>query len=294
VKRYKKIFTGGTMGYNRKKGILLLIATAILWSLGGVLIKGVTWNGITVAGIRSIIAAGVILCFMGKPSFKFTWPRIGAIIAYAATVLLFVISTKKTTAANAVLLQYTAPIYTAILGAWLLKERVYKKDVLCILVIFAGMILFFIDSLKAGNVGGDLLALLSGVAFGSMSVFMRMERDNSPMQSVFWGNILAFIIAVPFMGNVTVTMPNIVGVALLGVFQLGLSYVLYSTAIKHVTALEAALIPIIEPLLNPIWVMLLQKEVPSFYAIVGGIIVILGVTVRGLYGDKKSHLGHSM
>lgn len=274
------------MDYSRQKGILLLVGTAILWSLGGVLIKGVTWNGIAVAGIRSIIAACVILCFMGRPSFKFTWPRIGAVISYAATVLLFVMATKITTAANAILLQYTAPIYTALLGAWLLKERVYKKDVLCILVIFMGMILFFIDSLKAGNVFGDLLALLSGVAFGFMSVFMRMERDNAPMQSIFWGNILAFILTVPFMGEVIVTMPNIVGIVLLGVFQLGLSYVLYSKAIKHVSALEAVLIPIIEPILNPVWVMLLQKEVPSFYAVIGGIIVVAGVTARGIYSKK--------
>ncbi|MDF2613569.1 MAG: protein of unknown function transrane [Clostridia bacterium] len=276
------------MNDNRQKGIFLLVGTAVLWSLGGVLIKGVTWNGTAVAGIRSIIAACVILCFMGKPNFKFTWPRIGAIVSYAATVLLFVIATKKTTAANAILLQYTAPIYTAILGTWLLKERVYKKDITCIFIIFAGMILFFIDSLKAGNILGDLFALLSGVSFGFMSVFMRIEKDNAPMQSVFWGNILAFIITIPFMGGIVITVPSIIGILLLGVFQLGLSYVLYSKAIKHVSALEAVLIPIIEPILNPIWVMLLQKEVPSLYAVIGGMIVIIGVTVRGMYTKEAA------
>ncbi|WP_069998147.1 DMT family transporter [Cellulosilyticum sp. I15G10I2] len=274
------------MNHNRQKGILLLIGTAILWSLGGVLIKGVQWSGVTVAGMRSIIAAIVILIFMGKPSFKFTWARLGAVISYAATVLLFVMATKMTTAANAILLQYTAPIYTALLGIGLLKERVYKKDVVCIGIIFAGMILFFIDSLKVGNILGDVLALLSGVSFGVMSVFMRMERDNDPVQSIFWGNIVTCIVTLPFMGQLTFTTESVIGILLLGVFQLGLSYILYSKAIKHVSALEAVLIPIIEPLLNPIWVMLLQKEVPSLYAVIGGVIVIGGVTARALNPKK--------
>ncbi len=275
------------MDSNRQKGIVLLLLTAVLWSLGGMLIKGVTWNGIAVAGMRSAIAACVILCFIGKPNFKFTLPRIGATISYAATVLLFVMATKMTTAANAILLQYTAPIYAALLGAWLLKERVYKKDIMCIVVIFCGMILFFVDGLKGGNIVGDLFALLSGVSFGVMSVFMRMEKDNDPMQSVFWGNILTFMITAPFMRELTFTMPNVVGILLLGIFQLGLSYVIYSKAIKHVTALEAVLIPIVEPLLNPIWVMLLQKEVPTLYAIIGGSIVLIGVTVRAISPKKK-------
>lgn len=266
----------------RKQGILCLLVTALLWSVGGVLIKGVTWNSMAISGIRSLIAALTIACFMGKPSFKWTTARIGAVISYAATVLLFVVATKETTAANAVLLQYTAPIYTALLGLWLLKEPVHKKDVLAIGVILGGMLLFFIDSIKVGSLFGNTLALLSGVSFGSMHVFMRMEKDNDPMQSAFWGNILAFVVAVPFMGDITFTTGNVVSILMLGIFQMGFAYILYSKAIKHVSALEAVLIPIIEPLLNPVWVFIIQGETPSMYAIVGGIIVVGGVTLRSL------------
>lgn len=275
------------MNKSHKKGVILLICTAILWSMGGMFIKGVTWNGVSVAGARGIVAALTLLCFMGKPSLKFTWPKIGAIIAYAGTSLIFVMATKQTTAANAILLQYTAPIYTAILGAVLLKEKVHKKDIICIGIILGGMILFFIDGLSIGNITGDLLALLAGVCFGCMHVFMRMEKDNNPIEAMFWGNILVFVIALPWMGDITFTPINIGSILFLGIVQMGLSYFLYSRAIQHVTALEAVLIPIIEPILNPIWVFMVQGEMPSIWSIVGGIIVIVGVTVRGIPSPLK-------
>lgn len=264
----------------RKASVLCLIGTAILWSLGGVFIKGVTWNSMGIASGRSLIAALTIALFMGKPSLKFTKARIGAIVCYAGVTVSFVMATKMTTAANAILLQYTAPIYTALLSIWLLKEPVHKKDILSIGIILGGMVLFFIDSLKIGNFSGDILALFAGVCFGFMHVFMRMEKDNDPMQSTFWGNILAFCITLPFVGQLEWSINNMAGVLFLGIFQIGIAYVLYSKAIPHVSALEAVLIPIIEPILNPVWVMLIQKEVPSVYAIIGGIIVVAGATFK--------------
>ena len=271
---------------NHKKSILFLILTAILWSLGGMFIKAMTWNGIAVAGVRGAIAALTLLCFMGKPNLKFTWSKIGAIVAYAGTSLIFVMATKKTTAANAILLQYTAPIYTAILGHWLLKEKVHKKDIICIGVILGGMILFFVDGLAVGNITGDLLALLAGVCFGCMHVFMRMEKDNNPIEAMFWGNLLVFAISIPWLGDIALTGVNVGSILFLGIIQMGLSYFLYSKAIQHVTALEAIIIPIIEPILNPVWVFLVQGEAPSIWAIIGGVIVVFGVAIRSIMSSK--------
>ncbi len=275
------------MKNNHQRGIGLLLVTAFLWSLSGVLIKGISWNAMAVAGIRSLIAALTILCFMRKPPNRhFTWPRVGAIFSYAGMVLFFVMATKLTTAANAILLQYTAPIYTAFFAFILLKEPVHKKDVFSIVVILGGMVLFFFESLKGGNALGNGLSILSGVAFALMSVFLKMEKANDPLQGVFWGNMLAFFIALPFMGELEWTTFNGLGVLFLGVFQLGFSYILYSKAIVHVSALEGVLIPILEPVLSPIWVMLVQGEVPSFYTLLGGMIVIFGVVSRSIEWRK--------
>lgn len=265
---------------DRQKGILLLLATAILWSMGGIFIKTITWNGYAVAGLRSLVAAITILFFIKKPSFKFTPARIASILAYAGTVCFFTIATKQTTAANAILLQYTAPIYAAILGFVFLKEPIKKRDIFSIIVIFAGMLIFLSDSLSVGHLYGDILGLLSGVAFGTLSVTLRLEKSIDPLQNVFWGNILSFFIMLPFMGSVTFTQQNTIFILILGIFQLGLPYILYTKGIQKVTALEGTIIPVLEPILNPVWVILFQGEIPSFATILGGLIVVLGVTGR--------------
>lgn len=263
------------------KYIGFLAGAAILWSLGGILIKLVTWNPIAIAGMRSAIAACMMLFILKKPSItKWSKPKIGGTIAYVCTVMLFVTANKMTTAANAILLQYTAPIYVALFGAWLLKEKTKVSDWVTIFFVFSGMILFFIDKVGPGKMMGNLLAILSGFSFGIQVVFMRMQKDASPVESVFWGNVLTAIISIPFMFQSLPDLKSWGGLLLLGVFQLGFSYLLYAAAIKHVSALEAILIPIIEPILNPIWVFLIVGETPGKWALVGGAIVVLSVTGR--------------
>lgn len=260
-----------------------MLAAALLWSTGGVLIKSITWNGYAVAGLRSLIAAATLLLFIRKPNFRFTPARLVSIVCYAGTVCLLTLSTKQTTAANAILLQYTAPIYAAILGFFVLKEPVKKHDVASIAVIFFGMALFLSESLSVGHFYGDFLALLSGIMFGTLSVTLRLEKDSEPIQSVFWGNILSFFIMLPFMGSITFSTQNIIFIVLLGVFQLGLAYACYARGIQKVSALEGTILPVLEPILNPVWVMLFQGERPSRMTIIGGIIVLFGVTGRELF-----------
>jgi drug/metabolite transporter (DMT)-like permease len=275
----------------RNQAILLLVITSILWSLGGLLIKSVPWNPLAIAGTRSIIAAGVMLLFSRKLRFTWSPAQIGGALAYAATVTLFVIANKLTTAANAILLQYTAPVYTALLGAWLLKEKTSKLDWLTIALVMGGMGLFFVDKLSLGNIAGNICAILSGVTFGATAVLLRKQKDGSPLESVILGNILTALIGLPFMlQSAPAGTFSWLCLIILGVFQLGISYILYALAIRHVTALEAILIPIIEPILNPLWVFLVMGEAPGVWALVGGLIVLVSITGRCVIVALKESL----
>jgi drug/metabolite transporter (DMT)-like permease len=264
------------------RAVGMAFLAGILWSLGGLFIKRVAWNPLAIAGARSAIASLVLLAFTpgGRP--RFTWSRIqiGGAIAYAATVISFVAATRLTTAANAILLQYTAPIYAALLGMWLLHERVSRLDVATMAIVLGGMALFFFDQLTAGGLLGNALSIVSGMFYASLIVLLRAQKDGSPMESVLLGNLFTAVIGAPFMLQGWPDLSGWLGLILLGVFQLGLSYVVYATAIKHLTALEAAMIPVVEPILNPVWVFLFIGEAPGRFALLGGALVLLAVTGR--------------
>lgn len=272
----------------RTRSLIFLALTALLWSVGGLLIKSVDWNPIAIAGTRSAIASVLIAAVLRRPKVTWSFAQIGGALSYAATVILFVTANKLTTAANAILLQYTAPIYVALFGAWFLKERTGWLDWAVIAAVFGGMSLFFLDELSSGHFWGNIIAILSGLSFAGMVLFMRRQKHESPLESVLLGNLLTAFIGLPFMFQGP--LPQVSGwvaLSLLGLFQLGISYILYASAIKHVTALEAILIPVIEPLLNPVWVFLLLGERPGPWALLGGVVVIVAVTFRSLHGLRK-------
>lgn len=246
------------------------------------LIKSVNIHPLAIAGVRSIIASGVFLVLLGKPKINGSTAQIGAAISYAGTVILFVLATKATTAANAIFLQYTAPIYVALLSSWLLKEKIRVLDWVTVFLVFGGMALFFLDNLSPTGILGNIFGLASGICFAFEAIFLRMQKDGSPWESVFLGNLLTAVIGLPFLTQAWPNTFDWVELLILGVVQLGISYVLYSIAIKHTTAIEAILIPVIEPILNPVWVLLFVGEKPGFWAIVGGITVLAAITIRGV------------
>ncbi len=264
----------------RYKAICALVLCAALWSIGGLLIKMVSLNPLAIAGMRSAIAALVMLAVIKKPKFTWSFAQIGGAVAYTGTVMMFVSANKMTTAANAILLQYTAPIFVALLSWWFLKERVSAKDWIAIAIVMGGMVLFFVDDLQTGSFLGNIIAILSGVSFAVQAIFMRMQKDGSPAESILLGNLLTALIGLPFMFQKIPTVSDITGLVLLGVFQLGLAYALYSYAVKHVSALETILIPVVEPILNPVWVFLFMGEAPGFWALIGGLIVLVSITGR--------------
>lgn len=250
------------------------------------LIKSVNAHPLAIAGVRSAIAAVVFLVFLGKPKITGSIAQIGAAVSYAGTVIFFVIATKNTTAANAIFLQYTAPIYVALLSSGLLKEKPKLLDWVTIFVVLGGMVLFFLDNLSTSGLIGNIFGVISGIFFALQAIFLRQQKDGSPWESIFLGNILTAIIGLPFLSVVWPSAAHWGVLLLLGVVQLGLPYILYTIAIKHTTALEAILIPVIEPLLNPLWVFLLIGEKPGPWSIGGSIIVLAAITIRSVLAEK--------
>lgn len=266
----------------RRKGILMLICTSVLWSFAGICVKSMTWNGFAITGMRGLIAAGVLLIIVKKPRLPRGKYQILAVLSYIGLISFLVLATKLTTAANAILLQYTSPIYSAVLGYYILHEKVSRRDMLSIAMLFGGLIIFLYDGLSAGHMAGNLIALLSGLCYGAMNVFMRAERNASPAQNVFWGNLAAFFIMMPFYGTMELTRVNVLLILFMGIFQLGLAYALYAAAIMKVNALEATVVTVLEPILNPLWVMLLGNEGISMTTVIGGAIVLLAIVLRSL------------
>jgi drug/metabolite transporter (DMT)-like permease len=266
-----------------RQAVGLLIFAALLWSMGGLLIKYIDWPPLAVAGGRGIFAA--VFLIITNRNLKFTWSRpqlLGAFF-YAGCTVCFCVAIKLTTVANAILLQYGAPVWIALFGSLFLAEKARRLDWITIFVALAGMILFLADGLSTGNVWGDIFGVLSGIFFAGMIIALRAQKDGSPVESIILGNLLAFAIGLPSM----VSGGNLSGsgwgaLAILGCVQLGVSYHVYSRAIKHVTALQAVLIPVIEPLLNPIWVLIVMGERPTPVAIVGGAIVLGAITTRSI------------
>jgi drug/metabolite transporter (DMT)-like permease len=263
-----------------RRGLLALVVTALLWSSGGLLIKSLPMMPLTIAGMRSAISAVVILLWLRRPRPTWSGAQWGSIISYAGTVVLFVVANKLTTAANAIFLQYTAPIWVAVFSWLIARERLTRIDVAAVIIVVIGMTLFFINRMSSGEMLGNLIAVASGISFAGVALFMRAQRGESMTESILFGNILAALLCVPFFAPFEITTSTVTSLVLLGVLQLGVSYILYSWAMKHVTAIEAILITTLEPLLNPVWVALFHGEIPSTMAIIGGAIVVTAVVAR--------------
>jgi drug/metabolite transporter (DMT)-like permease len=275
---------------NKSAGILAMAATAFLWSIAGLFIKVIDWNPIAIAGMRSVIAAIVIFVYLKRPEFNFSLPQIAAAIAHAVTMLLFVAANKTTTAANAILLQYTAPVLTAFIGAVLLKERPRVEHFAALPLAAAGMIIMFFNELGGGNLFGNILALMSAITLSFYFVFMRMQKDGSPLESILLSHWLTAIICVIislFLPFPQVTLKSLAAIAVLGIVQLGLSAILFSIAIKRVSAISANLIAVIEPVFNPVWVFIAIGEAPGVNALIGGGIIVLAVTIASVISARS-------
>ncbi|MDN5300237.1 MAG: hypothetical protein PWP51_2790 [Clostridiales bacterium] len=276
------------MSLDRRNAVLFLMMTSFLWSFGGLFIKIIPWSPFVIAGIRSWISAIVFFIYMRGHVKRLNKKLIIGALIYTATLVCYVTATKLTTSANAILLQYTAPIWAAVFGYLFFKERITKLDIFSLTFVGVGIVLFFLSSIDGGMMLGNVIALLSGVAFAGIPMSLKRMPAGSDLSMVFYGNLLTGFFAVPGLMHTTVTLPSVGGILFLGVFQLGISYILYTKAVKHVSAIDAVLIPIIEPLFNPLWVFMATGEHPSILAVYGGVIVLATIVFRSLYLIRHS------
>ena len=291
-----------------------LVGAALLFSTGGAAIKAAAFSGWQIASFRSGFAALALLLLapearrgwsllraQGKPprqaqgtylrqaQVRFSRPVLVG-VAYAACLTLFVLANRLTTAANTIFLQSTAPLYILILAPWLLKEPVRRQDVGFMLLVGLGLMLFFIgvDQPRAtapDPLRGNLLALISGFSWALTVCGLRWltatSERGSPLAAVTSGNITAFLVTLPFavpLGSHSLADWSVL--VYLGVFQIALAYILVTSAINHIPALEASMILLIEPALNPLWAWLVQGEVPGIWAMTGGAIILGATTAR--------------
>jgi drug/metabolite transporter (DMT)-like permease len=272
-------------------GTLSMMACAFLWSVAGLFIKILNWNPFLIAGLRSLIAFFFLLAIIRTVRLTWSWPLLGATLANAATMLLFVAANKTTTAANAILLQYLAPVFTAVLSVIILKEHIRREQLLALLLTPVGMILLFMDRLSAGQLFGNLLALTSAVTFALMFIFTRMQKEGDPLQSLMAAHAVTAVIALGvavFLPVPRFTPGAVASILVLGVLQIGLASVFFSYGIKRVSAVTANLIALIEPVFNPVWVFLLLGEAPSAKAVLGGTLIIGSVTAASLVSGWRA------
>jgi drug/metabolite transporter (DMT)-like permease len=263
-----------------RKGFLLLVLAAIGWSLSGVIIKVVDMNALPIAFYRCAVAA-VFLGFLNRGKTKMLNKSSTYIaVAYACAVILLVVSTKATTAANAIILQYAAPAFVFFISIPILKEYPTRKDWWVLLSTVIGIGCIFSQT-EGGHLWGMLCGLGSGLGFAVLTVLLRRYQQHNPLWSICLNNLCVALMLLPWVyDDLAVSAVDFVLMLLMGIVQLGGPYVLYAYALRRVKARDAALVSLLEPLLNPLWVYLCVAEVPAAMTFVGGAFIFLGLVTR--------------
>jgi drug/metabolite transporter (DMT)-like permease len=276
--------------------LLLVLSAAILWSTGGLFIKATHLSAFELSFGRSLLAAITVAIFTRKEGFGINPISAVTSILYAALLILFVLATKLTTAANAIFLQYTAPVYVLILEPLFYKEKLRSRDFITVAACIAGMSLFFVGKLRPQDVTGNLFALASGACFALFFLLLRHSkaRNVNRASSAIYGNLICVLICAPaFFGAMQsgISAGDFGRIAYLGVVQIGFAYLLFTLAMaRGVRSLDAGIIGYVEPVLNPVWVFLFIGERPSGWALIGGTVIIASVIVHMLL-ETKAKMG---
>lgn len=271
---------------SHRNAVYCQVLAAVFLSTGGLLIKVVSVEPMLLMGVRSALAALVIAVYAGRLRIQWSLPQMGGAAALVAAHATFIVAVRETTAANAIFIQYTAPVFVALFGIRYLREPVAKLDWLAFAAIGVGLLFFYGDGLSVGGGMGNLYALISGLTFAWFLLFMRKQKDVSNIETVLLGNLLAAAVGLPFLRGAAPSGADWAGMLFLGIFQIGLPFILIARAIKVLTAVEAVLIQTLEPVLNPVWVLLFVGETPTPLALLGGSIVLGAVTLRSVLTSR--------
>lgn len=268
----------------KNRAMLMMAICAALWSISGIFIKLISWSPLLIAGTRSIIAAAVLGVFMLYRRVPLTICKysIGAGIGLSACCIFFVIANKYTTAANAIVLQYAAPVFILLMNAFIFKQKLRKTEVIVVAITMIGITLFFFDQLSPGNIIGNIFAIIAGIFLALMFVMVGQggDDDSIRMTGILLAHFLCAAVGIPLglIGTTGATEMEILYIVILGIFQLGIPYVLYAVASKDCSPLACSLISMLEPLLNPVWVAIFVGEMPGVFALFGAVIIIGIVT----------------
>ena len=266
-----------------ERGRILILLAALLWSLAGVFIKLLEIHPLTIVFYRSFFASLVFVPFLKSSQFHFNAAIIISVISYTAAITAFVSANKLTTAANAIVLQYTAPVLVYLFSRLVLGEKISTPNALALAVSMVGVGFISVDSAGEPEMSGVSLALLSGVLFAIYMVNLPQIKRISAIYLTWLNNLVCALLILPFLkAPLALSSDQLLIVAIMGAVQLGLPYFLFSTGLRTIPLQEAALIALIEPVLNPVWVALIVGEIPSFATLTGGAMILTALAVRYL------------
>ena len=274
------------------QAILEMLLCAALWSIAGIFIKLLPWNGLCVASLRSLFAGLTFVVYMavkGIP-FKLNRKTLRAGILAGSVYVCFATANKLTTAANAIVLQFTDPAFIVLFTALMTRKRPRGADLAVVVAVLGGITLFFFDQLGPSTVAGNLVAIAAGMFMAGMYISVDGLEPQDRFSAILIGQCFAFLCGLPsvIVSHPLITPTTLGCVMILGVFQLGVAYILYVKASANCPALACALLAAVEPLLNPLWVLIFNGEKPGPFALIGGAIVIGSVTLWCIFGKEKS------
>lgn len=274
------------------RAMLEMLMCAALWSIAGIFIKLIPWNSFVISALRSFFAGLTVLVYIRIKGYKIVINRQTLIpgLLLGLVYIAFVAANKLTTAANAIVLQFTDPIFIVIFSALFFGQRFKKRDFIAVICTFIGIGMFFLDQLSEGYLIGNFVAIFAGACLGGMFIAMGKAETQERFSAMLVGQAVAFIFGLPF---IITTKPEfsalpVLYIIILGVLQLGIPYILYGRAAEHCPPLACSLFGALEPLLNPVWVLIFDGEKPGLFALIGGVIVIVSVTVWCIAGNKDS------
>ena len=276
---------------SRNRAIFEMLLCAALWSIAGIFIKLIPWNSIVIAGIRSLIAGAVMFVYMRYKRIGFTADRRSMLggLALCCTLTCFVAANKLTTAANSIVLQFTAPMFIVVFSVLFLKKKFSRSDIFAVVLTMLGISLFFFDQLTPGHLLGNCVAIVAGMAFAGYSMSLEGASESERMSAILMAHGLTFCVSIPFIALEPPELgaAPVICIFILGVVQLGIPYVLLGRASGSCPPLACSLLGAVEPLLNPVWVFIFDGEAPGMWALIGGVVVVVTITVWCVYGDLR-------
>ena len=271
-------------------GPLMMLIASILFATGGILCKLIPWSPLAINGVRNLLGGLLIGAYLlaTHHKLKFNLKILFGAICMCGVTTLFIVANKLTTAANAIVLQYTAPIWIILLSALILKKKPQAREIITILVVLVGIVLFFIDGIGAGNTWGNIAAVAAGVFYAGLFLLNSLPGADA-LSALFIGQLGTGIILSPLVIKETdFSVVTIIAVAALGIFQVGLAYIFFNLATSHTSPVTASIINGVEPILSSVLVAVFWGEMLTPLSLIGAIIVVAAILIYNILTSKKA------